>query len=109
MKKLPKVFQNNISKPINNNKKVCCFKIDDIKEEQQTIQSTEISKDINNILDEIFNGFGYSYNIPLEINTKSKNYQTSLIAKTKNNLITLDNETIPIAEILNITIKKDFK
>ncbi len=113
MKKLPKVFQNDFSKPINNNKKVCYLRNEDIKEEREVVQiekkELEDESTINEVLEEIFSGIGYSYNIPLEIITKNRAYNTSLIAKTKYNLITLDNEIIPISEITNITIKDKSK
>ena len=61
MKKLPKVFQNEISKNINNNKKVCY-----LKEENKNISDPITSNQtITDTLDEIFSGLGYSYNIPV--------------------------------------------
>lgn len=98
MKKLPKIYQTEILKKITNNKKKCYVEVlPDNKEEQP---SSDIS------LDEIFSGLGYSYNIPIIITTKSKVYNTSLIAKTKKNLITIDNELIPISEVISIKKKK---
>lgn len=110
MKKLPKVFQNNISKPINNNKKVCYLKNEEkeITTENIIIQE-ESNQDITKILDEVFSGIGYAYNIPLEIKTNSKTYNTSLIAKTNRNVITLDNEIISISDIISINLKNNSK
>ncbi len=102
MKKLPKVYQNEISKKITNNKTVCY-----LKEEKEGLRNSESSN--TTVLDQlntIFNGIGYSYNIPVIIKTSSKVYETSLVAKTKNNIVTLDNEIIPISDILEIIIKK---
>lgn len=98
MKKLPKIYQAEFNKRIKNNKRTCY-----IKDEEQNIR-TEIDKtpEVEQILDEIFSGLGYSYNIPLIIKTKTSIYQTSLISKTKNNVITLDNVVIPISEIISI-------
>ena len=95
MKKLPKVYKNEINKIINNNKDKCLV----------TTENKVIKKEnINEIsLDEIFNGIGYSYNIPLNIKTKNKEYNTSLVAKTNNNVITIDNDIIPINEIITLT------
>ena len=98
MKKLPKIYQNDISKEINNNKKSSYVSLEPIKNEKE-------EQDIT--LDEIFTGLGYSYNIPLIIKTKNDNYHTSLIAKIKNNVITIDNEIIPISEIISIKRKKN--
>lgn len=99
MKKLPEIYKNNINKKINNNKKMCILKNvnEEIKEKPVNIEE---------ILSKIFNGIGYSYNIPLLIETKNKKYETSLITKTKNNVVTLDNDIIPINEIVNIKILK---
>lgn len=96
MKKLPNIYKNEINKNIKNNKTVC-----HLSESREPIQKDNIQE----ILNKIFNGLGYSYNIPVIIETINKNYQTSLIARTNNNIITLDNEVIPIADIKKITIK----
>lgn len=95
MKKLPKVYQHEFNKKINNNKEVCF-----LREEPGKI--IEPSTTINETITEIFSGIGYSYNIPVIIKTTNKVYETNLISKTKNNLITLDNEVIPIEEIISI-------
>ncbi len=95
MKKLPNIYQNNLTKEIFNNKKNCyCEKK---REEPQ----------IDNIINEVFSTLGYPYNIQLEIKTKEKSYDTSLIAKTKTSLITIDKETIPISEVISIQKKKN--
>ena len=73
MKKLPSIYKNEINKKIKNNREVTY-----IKEEKQNI---------NEIIDSIFNGIGYSYNIPLIITTKDKIYETSLISRNKKILI----------------------
>ena len=65
MKKLPKIYQNNIKKTINNNKTVCY-----LKNENTPYQTN----DIEDTLDTIFNGMGYAYNIPVTITTKYKTY-----------------------------------
>lgn len=103
MKKLPKVYQNDFNKKISNNKEICY--LSDTKEEN--IPTTNESTNVEVVLDEVFNGLGYAYNIPLKIKTSTKVYETSLIAKTKYNLITLDNEIIPIEEIINIEKKNN--
>ena len=91
MKKLPSIYKNEINKKIKNNREVTY-----IKEEKQNI---------NEIIDSIFNGVGYSYNIPLIITTKDKIYKTSLISRNKTKINTLDNHSIPISEIITIERK----
>ncbi len=104
MKKLPKVFKNEINKTINNNKTVCYLKNEKVEE---VIEDSTV--DVQSILDSIFSGIGYSYNIPVIIKTSSKTYDTSLITKSSLNVITLDNEVIPISDIISIEIKNNSK
>lgn len=101
MKKLPKIYQTEINKKINNNKESCY-----VQKQDANIKEKPSEQNIQNLLDEIFSGMGYSYNIPVVIKTKYKIYETSLIAKTKNNIITLENEVIPISEIISIQKRK---
>lgn len=101
MKKLPEIYKNNINKKINNNKKICY-----LKNINNQVEEIKENNNIEEILEEIFNGLGYSYNIPVLIETKNNKYETSLITKTKNNIVTIDNDIIPIKEIINIKILK---
>ncbi len=94
MKKLPSIYKNDINKKIKNNREVTY-----VKEERKT-------QNINEILNTIFNGTGYSYNIPLIIKTNTNTYQTSLVSKNTTNVITLDNDIIPIKDIISIERKK---
>ena len=96
MKKLPELYKNLNSKPKDNNKKVYYME-NDIRSAEKNI----IEKEIENI----FNTLGYSYNIPVEIKTTKEVYHTSLVSKTKENVLTLDNQIIPIKEIIQITRK----
>ena len=96
IKKLPKIYQNEINKKITNNKKICY-----LNNKEQIPK-----KNIDDVLNEIFNGLGYSYNIPVIITTKNKIYNTSILSKTKNNIITLDNDIININNVIDIEIKK---
>ena len=91
MKKLPRIYQNRINKKINNNKEV-----DYVKNRNINVRDT---------LNKIFTGRGYSYNIPVIIETNNKVYDTSIVTRTKTNIVTLENEIIKINDILNITIK----
>lgn len=103
MKKLPKIYQAEINKKISNNKKICY-----LKNATDQLESTNIENgSVLEKLDEIFSGLGYSYNRSVIIKTNQKEYNTSLIAKTKNNVITLENEIIPISDIITIKEKKN--
>ncbi len=106
MKNLPKIYQAEFTKKINNNKKQCYIKTEEsiLKEEPIKQQSPTT---VTEKLDEIFSGFGYAYNKPVIITTTIKTYDTHLIARTKKNVVTLENEVIPISEILAIQNKKN--
>lgn len=95
MKKLPELYKNLNSKPMDNNKKVYYAK----EKDTRTFQTTTITEE----LDSIFHSLGYSYNIPVKLVTKTKTIYTSLVARTKENVLTIDNQTIPISDIIEIT------
>ncbi len=100
MAKLPKIYQNTIEKEIHNNKKVYYGR----SSEQSKVEhkNQEEPKDVLDIIDEIFSLPTYSFNIPLSIYTKDKVYNTSLIAKSKNTVITFDNDVIILDDIVRI-------
>lgn len=103
IKKLPKIYQNTINKHINNNKKTYYIKND--SRQEQVINKVMDIKQIDMILDSIFNGFGHPFNIPVIIKTNTKTYETSLITRTNGYLLTLDNDKIKIQDIIYIQIK----
>ncbi len=102
MKKLPKIYQAGFNKKINNNNKKSCY----VDQEVIHQESTK-TPDITEALNEVFSGIGYPFNTPVLITTADKTYDTSLIAKTKTSLITIDNEIIKLSDITNIEIKKN--
>ena len=91
MKKLPELYKNTNCKPRDNNRQVY----------YPTEQKKEKSK-IEKELTSIFETLGYAYNIPVKIITKDKVYHTSLVTKTKENILTIDNEIIAIKDIIDI-------
>ena len=107
-KKLPKVFQNKIDKDISNNNKFYYSanndeKINETKEETKSkiIKPNNINKKIN----EIFSSPSYVYKAKVEITTKDSTITTKIIGRNKSYLITMDNKTIPINDIVDIKIK----
>ena len=92
MKKLPELYKN---EDINTstNKSYCYLKNEELKR-----------KEIEEKLRIIFNGMGYAYNIPVLIKTKDKEYRTSLVTKTKEKIITLNNDLININDIISFEI-----
>lgn len=93
MKKIPKLYKVDNNKIKDNNQLQCNIK----KEEKISVKKQ---------LDEIFSGLVYPYNISVEIITKDKKYDTSIIARTKDHILTLENNIIPIKEIISIQKKK---
>ena len=89
----PNIFKNNNLQTIDHNKKYCY-----LEEENNSIEE---------VLDELFNGKGYSYNKPVIIKTKEKKWDTYIVAKTKKTVITLENEIIKISDIISLERKKD--
>lgn len=107
-KKLPKVFQNKIDKDISNNNK---FYYSANKEESNNETKAETKSKIikpNNInkkINEIFSSPSYVYKANVEVATKDSTITTKIIGRNKSYLITMDNKTIPINDIVDIKIK----
>ena len=89
MKKLPKIFKNNINKPINNNNRVY-------------YSGSRNTKEVG--IDDLFKQNEiYRTNITITLKD-GKIINKTIIGRSINHLITIDNELIPINDIL--TIKK---
>lgn len=97
MKKLPRIYKNEKIHPKNNN--TSFYKINNEKE--TIIEENHIEKELH----KIFNGMGHSYNISVIIKTKEKLYNTYLLSKTEDTIITIENERIPIKDIIFLKIK----
>ena len=91
MKNLPKMYKNENPKIIEHNKNVCYVQ----KEE----------KEIEPILFELLHNMK-NRKQKIWIKTSKKEYETYIIARAKQKLITIDNEEIPISEIIDIQIIK---
>lgn len=100
-KDLPKMYQNRIDKPICNIQKVynsmnCNDDIILNKGHQFSNQS------INKKIDDIFNSYDYVYKADVVIVTDNDVLHKRIVARDNSNLITIDNEFIPIAIIRDI-------
>ncbi|MBQ3297632.1 MAG: hypothetical protein IJG97_02370 [Bacilli bacterium] len=89
----PKLFKNENVK-VNNNREACLLK--NINNNDQNFEK---------VFDSIFNSFSNMYNTEVIVETKNKTYKTYLVARTNNNIMTINREIIPIKEIINIRIK----
>ena len=92
MEKKPKVFQNTISKKLNNNRNLSVTKNNEIK------QDNNVTKKI----DKIFNDRNYIYKANVDIVLKDKIVNKKIIGKIDNYLLTIDNEKILIDDIIDI-------
>lgn len=85
MKKLPKMYKNETGSLSNHNCKSCLV--------------IENSDEVENTLFEIFHN---SKHQKVRIKTPKKDYETYLIAKNKKVVTTIENEDIPMDEIIEI-------
>ncbi len=99
-KELPKMYHTKINKPINSIQKVY-RSIDNNTSNsisEHKYSSISIDKKINNI----FNSYDYVYKADVTIITDTETLNKRIIARNKHNLITIDNEYIPISIIRDI-------
>lgn len=99
-KKLPDLFQNKIDKKLNNNESFYVSGKSEIKK-TTNFNKNDIEKKINSI----FSSPSYIYRASTIITLKTGDVEKKIIGKNKNALITIDNELIPIDEILDIRLK----
>lgn len=110
MKELPKMYRNKIEKEISNNEKMFSTmynnKIAVEKEDRSTITKTRKIYTVEQKIADIFNSPNYIYKIDVVIVTDRETQTKRIVGKTKTNLITMDNEYIPINTIRDIYISK---
>ena len=99
-KELPKMYQNKINKSINNIQKVYSSIDKNKKEERTSVKYPNIS--INKKIDNIFSSYDYVYKADVTIVTDNDKLKKRIVARDNNNLITIDNEYIPISIIRDI-------
>ena len=95
-----KVFANRIDKKLHNNEEVYYSK--DVKEETPKKTIKNVYQKIN----DIFTSRNYIYKADVIIKTKDSTLNKTIIGKNKNSLITIDNELIPISDIIDIYKEK---
>lgn len=104
-KNLPPIFRvgsENVGK--DHNKKYS-YVTKEIEKEEKVEKGIEKEESIEKKLDKIFHNRRYAFNIPVSISFAGKKITTYLATRTKDTLITLDNESIPISTITNLTIE----
>lgn len=105
-KKLPQIFANKIDKEIDNNKKIYISN-QDKKEEQKKEENGKEYDKLKKQINEIMKLKNKMFKIPVLITIDKKEQKKYIIGKTVKNLITFENEIIPIDKIEKIEeIKK---
>lgn len=103
MSDLPRMYHNRIEKDLNNNKKV--FSTLEKEEERKSININDKNNyTVEQKIYNIFNSPNYIYKIDVVIVTDTSKEIKRIVGKTKTNLITMDNEYIPINKIRDIYI-----
>lgn len=109
MKDLPKMYRNKIDKDIKNNEKIFSTMYDK-KIEKENNKNIFINNKNNYTVEQkiynIFNSPNYIYKIDVTVVTDSGIQNKRIVGKTKTNLITMDNEYIPISTIRDIYIAR---
>ena len=114
MVKKPKVFQNKIDKVIKNNKIIFDSSKEDVLEivKKEAVDNKDSVDNIDNnvsVVDKItrlLNRKGYVFNVPVCIITHDKKYETNIASVVNNCIITLDNDVIPLDDVIDIEINK---
>lgn len=97
-KELPKVFHNKINKDFKNNKNYFYSANQENEPTKKNKKEISIRSKINNI----FSSPNYIYKANVKITLPDKTINTRIIGRNKNYLITMDNETILIDNIIDI-------
>ena len=100
VKDLPKVFHNKIDKKFDNNRSV--YYSNNNYEEDRAVDTRTVLQKIN----DIFSSPNYVYKANVEITLKDKKITKRIIGRNKNYIITMDNDLIPISDIVDIRSTK---
>lgn len=102
MKDLPKVFHNKIDKKFDNNKSVFYS-----NERSNNVEESIDTRNVLQKINDIFSSPNYVYKANVEITLKDKKITKRIIGRNKNYIITMDNDLIPITDIIDIkSLKK---
>lgn len=100
-KKLPNIFVNKNTGIVKNNEEFYYGK-DNINNETKIIDNNMKDILIRKRIDDIFNSSSFIYKARVIITTKDNDKEYTLIGRDKNKLLTIDNETILISDVLDI-------
>lgn len=100
-KKLPNIFVNKNTGIVKNNEEFYYGK-DNINNETKIIDNNMKDILIRKKIDDIFNSSSFIYKARVIITTKDNDKEYTLIGRDKNKLLTINNETILISDVLDI-------
>lgn len=107
MDSLPKMYHNKIDKEINNNERVySTLNKMEMRNNSDSFINNKNNLTVEQKIHNIFNSPNYIYKIDVVIITDNGKNTKRLIGKNNNNLITMDNEYIPINSIRDIYLVK---
>lgn len=99
-KKIPKVFANKVDSNGNNDNVFYSY-------EKHFMQNSDknVKKNINQKINDIFNSSNYVYKADVIIKTRDGSFNKRIVGRNSSNLITIDNELVPISNIIDIENK----
>ena len=108
-KKLPEIFHNKIDKKLENNKSVFYSRENESRVQKENNEYSKENKlNIYQKINQIFSSPNYVYKADVFIKLRDKEITTKIIGRNENFLITMDNQLIPITDIIDITKKTNY-
>ena len=104
MNELPRMYHNKINKELNNNERVFSTLDRNFTSSNNNFINNRNNLTVEQKIVNIFNSPNYIYKIDVIIVTDKGKDKKRIVGKTKTNLITMDNEYIPINTIRDIYI-----
>lgn len=103
MNKKPNLFVNKIDKEINNNNRIY-YSSKAIKDENELRNDIKKNPNLSQKINSIFTSSNYVYKAQVKIRLKDKEEVKKIVGKNQKYLISMDNELIPISDILDIEL-----
>lgn len=103
MNKKPNLFVNKIDKEIKNNNRIY-YSSKAIKDENELRNDIKKNPNLSQKINSIFSSSNYVYKAQVKIRLKDKEEVKKIVGKNQKYLISMDNELIPIRDILDIEL-----
>ena len=106
-KKLPGVFANKVNGKAGNNEDVYYSHGTTEKNEERNVDTAPKlkGKNVNQKINEIFSSNSYIYKADVKITLKNGTVTKRIVGRNATHLITIDNELIPITDVVDIERK----